>query len=140
MGENQTEWQVQESQWQVEHEEEVRALRQRNSQLFQMLEDTRSQYQEYIAEQEREVKIEIIHIGGFLYVGYLHLIIYIQNAEFLQDLISKQASLEKELEIRAEEVDFTDSTQDGGSSNDRKVFLDIIQQLCTEWQAPLELS
>ena len=55
IGENQTEWQVQESQWQVEHEEEVRALRQRNSQLLQMLEDTRSQYQEYIAEQQREV-------------------------------------------------------------------------------------
>ena len=59
MGESQAEWQVQESQWQMEHEEEVRALRQRNSQLLQMLEDTRSHYQEYIAEQEREVELYV---------------------------------------------------------------------------------
>ena len=55
MGESQTEWETQESQWQVEHEEEVRALRQRNSQLLKLLEDTRTQYQEYIEDQEREV-------------------------------------------------------------------------------------
>lgn len=52
---SQTEWEAQESQWLVEHEEEVRALRQRNCQLLQLLEDTRSQYQDFITEQEREV-------------------------------------------------------------------------------------
>ena len=51
----QAEWQLQETQWLVEHEEEVRALRQRNLHLSQMLQDTRSQYHDYIAEQEREV-------------------------------------------------------------------------------------
>lgn len=57
MAECQTEWEAQESQWQVEHEEEVRALRQRNSQLLKQLEDTAFQYQEFIREQEREVCI-----------------------------------------------------------------------------------
>ena len=51
MAKCQTEWEAQESQWQVEHEEEVRALRQ----LFNQLEDTGFQYQEFIREQEREV-------------------------------------------------------------------------------------
>ena len=55
MNKVQAEWQMQESQWLVEHEEEVRALRQRNLHLSQMLQDTRSQYHDYIAEQEREV-------------------------------------------------------------------------------------
>lgn len=57
MAESQTEWEAQESQWQVEHEEEVRALRQRNSQLLKLLEDTRIQYQDYIEDQEREVAV-----------------------------------------------------------------------------------
>jgi hypothetical protein len=55
MGKTQTEWQMQESQWLVEHEEEVRALRQRNFHLSQMLQDTRAQYHDYIADREREV-------------------------------------------------------------------------------------
>lgn len=59
IGKRQTEWQAQENVWQVEHEEEVRALRQRNSQLLKLLEDTRLQYQEYIEDQEREVSIFI---------------------------------------------------------------------------------
>ena len=55
MGEIQAEWQMQESQWLVEHEDEVRALRQRNFHLTQMLQDTRAQYHDYIADREREV-------------------------------------------------------------------------------------
>ena len=61
---SQTEWQLQETQWLAEHEEEVRALKQRNSQLEQLLEETRSHYQEYIADLEREVNI--IHLKVFV--------------------------------------------------------------------------
>ena len=55
MEEREAEWEAQEGQWQVEHEEEVRALHQRNSQLSQQLDDTSSQYQDFIAEQEKQV-------------------------------------------------------------------------------------
>ena len=72
MGESQTEWEAQESQWQVEHEEEVRALRQRNSQLLQLLEDTRTQYQDYIEDQEREVLLWVFlnNTAGLQYTVY----------------------------------------------------------------------
>lgn len=51
------EYEQQETQWQTEHEEEVRALRQRNSQLQGQLEDISIQYQEFIAEQEKQVLV-----------------------------------------------------------------------------------
>jgi Ca2+-binding EF-hand superfamily protein/chromosome segregation ATPase len=113
MGESQTEWEAQESQWQVEHEEEVRALRQRNSQLLQLLEDTRTQYQDYIEDQERE------------------------NSMLLRDLTTKQASLERELELRIQELDHITPKEDDTSNEEREVLLDIIQQLCQELQKPL---
>ena len=70
IGASQTEWQLQETQWLAEHEEEVRALKQRNSHLEQMLEDMRSQYQEYIAEQERQVYAchLVVHCDNGTYV------------------------------------------------------------------------
>jgi hypothetical protein len=110
MEKSQNEWQVQESQWLMEHEEEVRALKQRNSHLLQMLEDTRSQYQEYIEDKERE------------------------NAEILQDLITKQASLENELEQRTKQ----DSFQAEDKDEEREALLDIIQQLCSQWERPFD--
>lgn len=67
MAECQTEWEAQESQWQIEHEEEVRALRQRNSQLLNQLEDTGFQYQEFIREQEREVYMTRDHSFNAFY-------------------------------------------------------------------------
>ena len=42
-------------QWQSEHEEEVRALGQRNNQLQGQIEDMRIQFQEIISEQENQV-------------------------------------------------------------------------------------
>lgn len=53
--EKQREYEQQETQWQTEHDEEVRALRQRNNQLQRQLEDIGIQYQEFITEQEKQV-------------------------------------------------------------------------------------
>lgn len=55
----QREYEQQETQWQIEHDEEVRALRQRNSQMQRQLEDIRIQYQEFITEQEQQVLVSV---------------------------------------------------------------------------------
>ena len=142
MGESQTEWENQESQWQVEHEEEVRALRQRNSQLFKLLEDTRTQYQEYIEDQEREVySSNRVSSNTAVYIATLSLVLdllfpYLQNSMLIRDLTNKQGSLERELELRMQELDPTSPREDD-TSDEREVLLDIIQQLCQELQKPL---
>jgi hypothetical protein len=111
MGKTQTEWQMQESQWLVEHEEEVRALRQRNFHLSQMLQDTRAQYHDYIADRERE------------------------NSDILQDLIAKQADMESELELRTKQLSQSSITRDS-KSEPKEVMLELLEQLCTQLLAP----
>jgi hypothetical protein len=110
-GEIQAEWQMQESQWLVEHEEEVRALRQRNFHLSQMLQDTRAQYHDYIADRERE------------------------NADILQDLIAKQADMESELELRTNQLSQSSFRRDS-QSEQKEVMLELLEQLCTQLLAP----
>lgn len=51
------EWQSQETQWLQEHEEEVRALKQRNERLSQVLQLTREQYEDISRDQQIEVWI-----------------------------------------------------------------------------------
>ena len=54
----------------------------------------------------------------------------------LQDLINKQARLERELDLRMQELDHTPPKEDV-ASEEREVLVDIIQQLCQELQKPL---
>ena len=55
----------------------------------------------------------------------------------LRDLTTKQASLERELELRIQELDHITPKEDDTSNEEREVLLDIIQQLCQELQKPL---
>ena len=61
---------------------------------------------------------------------------YLQNSMLIRDLTNKQGSLERELELRIQELDPTSPREDD-TSHEREVLLDIIQQLCQELQKPL---
>ena len=62
----------------------------------------------------------------------------LQNSEIVQDLITKQANLENELQLRTWQLS-QNSSQKGGQSNMKKeVLLDIVDQLSTLWLTPLD--
>lgn len=126
----QAEWQLQETQWLVEHEEEVRALRQRNLHLSQVLQDTRSQYHDYIAEQEREVFRWCLAKDV-----YFTILTPFQNSEIMQDLITKQAGLESELELRTKQLSQS-TIKRGNHSEQKEILVDILEQICTQGLVP----
>lgn len=67
-----------------------------------------------------------------------HQYISLQNSLQLKDLLDKQASLERELELRTEEVDYPSSQPQ--NAYEREVLLNIIEQLCMVMQKPLGLD
>lgn len=64
--------------------------------------------------------------------------LYIQNSLQLQDLLNKQDSLERELELRTQELD--DPSTQPHNAYEREVLLDIIEQLCMMMPKPLGLD
>ena len=69
--EKEADWLSLENQWQTEHDEEVQALTQKNQQLTCQLENTHTQYQDYIEEQQKQVYI-------YIYI-YIYLLLYIRT-------------------------------------------------------------
>ena len=67
------------------------------------------------------------------------MIIYLQNADILQDLITKQADMQSELELRTKQL--SQGSFRGGSPSEQnaEVMLEVLEQLCTQWLTPFDV-